>query len=242
VSALDVGEIVDQLLVSLEVALGSGALRVHVDGHVDEPGRRQARRKSNKARRRVRIRKCQRRCGITGRQTREENAAANPAIANAIAGEGAESIVERADGPITAGEISSRSNGFIAERIDLGRRHVQCPGINIAAEEMHFVGEVVVQTEGDVVVFDGSRRAGDKPGGIVSIHALQAGVIAGRVEFIQRLNRGADADATGIAQNAPIGSAGFGASKVILPDHSAGICKRENTILEVRGRNDVAHL
>ena len=62
---MNMGEVVDELFVALEVSLRPGTLGIHVDRHVNQAGCREARRLRNEARRRVGTIKRKKRRGST---------------------------------------------------------------------------------------------------------------------------------------------------------------------------------
>src|SRR5205085_8361713 len=100
----------------------------------------------------------------------------------------------------TAEIVATGGDGLAAECVDLIWRDLKISGIDVAAEEVHFVGEVVVEAEGNVVLLDGRCCRGAEASCVVAVGSGHGAVVSGGIQTVERPQRGTDSDTSRIAQ------------------------------------------
>ena len=110
-------EIVHQLFVALEVALGARPLRVNVNGNVEELGLREPWRQRDSTGGRTRPSEREGRGRRAGRKTGEKVSAPNPPVSHHVVRGGVECVIEGANDTIAAQVVSGRGNhGLSSDR------------------------------------------------------------------------------------------------------------------------------
>ena len=129
------------------------------------------------------------------------NPAANPTIAHHVGRRAVEGVVECAYGPVSSIVVLAGDDAFPSERINLrvDRVEGQSARVDIPAEKVHLLREVMIEAKGHEIILLRCRSASQKSRGVISVRPRQTGVVAFRIQLVESLDRWANPDASRVA-------------------------------------------